>query len=131
MKIANPLYDAVFKYRMSNDRTARKVLSTILDENIVAVELTQQEVVLEDTERKFTIWKKYPKDAFHRNRRRHHPTTNRTLRSGNRPPEGLTHSLEIPRNHPLHFLPFDLRFQPRFDVQVEERPLLEGVFLQF
>jgi len=34
MKIANPLYDHAFKYLMSNDRLARKVLSVILEKEV-------------------------------------------------------------------------------------------------
>jgi hypothetical protein len=35
MKIANPLYDHAFKYLMSNDKLARKVLSVILDKEVL------------------------------------------------------------------------------------------------
>jgi flagellar biosynthesis GTPase FlhF len=34
MKIANPLYDHAFKYLMSNDKLARKVLSVILEKEV-------------------------------------------------------------------------------------------------
>ena len=57
MKIANPLYDNAFKYLMSNDRLARKVLSVILDKEVVELELAQQEVVVEDRERHFTLYR--------------------------------------------------------------------------
>ncbi len=57
MRIANPLYDNAFKYLMSNDRLARKVLSVILDREVLDLELTQQEVVVEDNERQFTLYR--------------------------------------------------------------------------
>ncbi len=57
MRIANPLYDHAFKYLMSNDRLARKVLSVILDKEVLELELAQQEVVVEDEERRFTLYR--------------------------------------------------------------------------
>jgi|GEM_PF-2145118 formate-dependent nitrite reductase cytochrome c552 subunit len=52
MKIANPLYDHAFKYLMSNDRLARKVLSVILDKEVLKLELSQQEIQDEDQRNK-------------------------------------------------------------------------------
>jgi len=57
MQIANPLYDHAFKYLMSNDRLARKVLSVILEKEVLELELSQQEVVVEDAERHFTLYR--------------------------------------------------------------------------
>ncbi len=57
MKIANPLYDYAFKYLMSNDKLARKVLSVILEKDVLELELTQQEVVVKDEERRFTMYR--------------------------------------------------------------------------
>jgi len=57
MLIANPLYDHAFKYLMSNDRLARKVLSVILEKEVHELELSQQEVVVEDTARNFTLYR--------------------------------------------------------------------------
>jgi septum formation inhibitor MinC len=57
MKIANPLYDHAFKYLMSNDRLARKVLSVILDKEVLELELSQQEVIIADEERRFTMYR--------------------------------------------------------------------------
>ena len=57
MRIANPLYDHAFKYLMSNDRLAKKVLSTILEKEILSMELAQQEIVVEDDVRQFTIYR--------------------------------------------------------------------------
>ncbi len=55
MRIANPLYDYAFKYLMSNERLARKVLSVILDKEVLALALSQQEIVMEDEERQFNL----------------------------------------------------------------------------
>jgi hypothetical protein len=57
MKIANPLYDHAFKYLMSNDKLARKVLSVILEKEVLELELSQQEVVVEDEKRRFTLYR--------------------------------------------------------------------------
>ena len=57
MKIANPLYDHAFKYLMSNDRLAKKVLSVILEKEVLELELQPQEVVIEDELRRFTLYR--------------------------------------------------------------------------
>ncbi len=57
MRIANPLYDHAFKYLMSNERLARKVLSVLLEKKVLAVELSQQEVVVDDEARNFTMYR--------------------------------------------------------------------------
>jgi len=57
MQIANPLYDHAFKYLMSNDKLARKVLSVILEKEVLELDLSQQEVVIEDEERRFTLYR--------------------------------------------------------------------------
>jgi len=57
MKIANPLYDHAFKYLMSNDRLAKKVLSTIMDKEVLELEPAQQEIVIKDDIRKFTLYR--------------------------------------------------------------------------
>ena len=57
MRIANPLYDHAFKYLMSNDRLARKVLSVILEKEVLDLELSQQEIVMEDRTRQFTLYR--------------------------------------------------------------------------
>ncbi|MFK7982388.1 MAG: hypothetical protein AB8G86_20570 [Saprospiraceae bacterium] len=51
MRIANPLYDHAFKYLMSNEKLAKKVLSTILEQTVVNLELSQQEVVVANEEK--------------------------------------------------------------------------------
>ncbi|MFQ3576572.1 MAG: hypothetical protein SNJ77_09065 [Cytophagales bacterium] len=56
MKIANPLYDHAFKYLMSNDRYAKKVMSTILEREVVEIKLEQQEIVL-DNFIQFTLYR--------------------------------------------------------------------------
>ncbi len=57
MRIANPLYDHAFKYLMSNNRLAKKVLSVILDKEVLELELSQQEMVVEDDVRMFTLYR--------------------------------------------------------------------------
>ncbi len=43
MTIANPIYDAVFKYLMEDERIARTILSALLKKNIVKVEVRPHE----------------------------------------------------------------------------------------
>ena len=43
MKIANPIYDTVFKYLMQDERIARTILSALLKKDVVAVEMRPQE----------------------------------------------------------------------------------------
>jgi hypothetical protein len=43
MKIANPIYDVVFKYLMENTEIAKDILSVILGVTIVSIELQSQE----------------------------------------------------------------------------------------
>jgi len=57
MLIANPLYDHAFKYLMSNERLARKVLSVILEKEVVELDLSQQEHVLEGNTGRFTLYR--------------------------------------------------------------------------
>jgi len=38
MQIANPIYDIVFKYMMSDNRVAKSLLSAIIGEKIVELE---------------------------------------------------------------------------------------------
>jgi SOS response regulatory protein OraA/RecX len=46
MKIANPIYDAVFKFLMQDINIAKDILSVILNVEIIELELQPQEVVL-------------------------------------------------------------------------------------
>ncbi len=57
MKIINPLYDIAFKYLMQEERFARKVLSVILDSEVVSVSLNQQEAVYEDKSKLLRIFR--------------------------------------------------------------------------
>ena len=45
LTIANPIYDTVFKYLMEDERIARTILSALLKENIVKVEVRPHEYV--------------------------------------------------------------------------------------
>jgi len=57
MKIINPLYDKAFKYLMQNERLAKKVLSVILDQEVGELYLSQQETVVPDEKRGFTLFR--------------------------------------------------------------------------
>nr|VFK09667.1 MAG: PD-(D/E)XK nuclease family transposase [Candidatus Kentron sp. LPFa] len=60
MQIANPIYDVVFKYLMQDNEAATLILSTILEEEITALDLLPQEtaVTLEKREnRSFTVYR--------------------------------------------------------------------------
>ena len=49
MIIANPIYDVVFKYLLEDTDIARELLSTILGEDIISVELKPQETATESS----------------------------------------------------------------------------------
>jgi hypothetical protein len=48
MRIANPIYDVVFKYLLEDVEIARELLSTILGEEIVSLDVKPQETTTED-----------------------------------------------------------------------------------
>nr|VFJ88622.1 MAG: PD-(D/E)XK nuclease family transposase [Candidatus Kentron sp. H]VFJ90731.1 MAG: PD-(D/E)XK nuclease family transposase [Candidatus Kentron sp. H]VFJ96876.1 MAG: PD-(D/E)XK nuclease family transposase [Candidatus Kentron sp. H] len=56
MQIANPIYDVVFKYLMQNNEIAILILSTILEEEILALELLPQETAMVSENRGFTVY---------------------------------------------------------------------------
>jgi hypothetical protein len=45
MKIANPAYDVVFKYLMENNDVAKDIVSAILNEEVISLELEAQEFI--------------------------------------------------------------------------------------
>jgi hypothetical protein len=45
MRIANPIYDVIFKYLMENTDIAKDILSAILGETIISLEMKPQELV--------------------------------------------------------------------------------------
>ena len=45
MTVANPIYDVVFKYLMEDQRIARTILSALLKEDILEVDMRPQEHV--------------------------------------------------------------------------------------
>ncbi len=57
MKIVNPLYDKALKYLMQNERIARKVLSVLLDEEIIELDLGQQETHASDDKRGLSLFR--------------------------------------------------------------------------
>jgi len=56
MKIINPLYDKAFKYLMENEKYASKVLSIILDQEVVSVSLSQQETTYFDSQQTLSLF---------------------------------------------------------------------------
>jgi len=56
MQIANPIYDVVFKYLLQNNEIAILILSTILDEEIIALDLLPQETSVALENRSFTVY---------------------------------------------------------------------------
>ena len=57
MKIINPLYDYAFKYLMQNNRIAKKVLSTLLECEVVELFVEQQEIVAVDEARNLKLFR--------------------------------------------------------------------------
>ncbi|OQX73237.1 MAG: hypothetical protein B6D61_12715 [Bacteroidetes bacterium 4484_249] len=57
MRIANPLYDKTFKYLMENNRIAKKVISVLLDQEVEELTLGQQETLVADDKRGFTLFR--------------------------------------------------------------------------
>jgi len=47
MEIANPIYDVVFKYLMEDNEIARLIISTIIKQNVVSLDLKPQESTVE------------------------------------------------------------------------------------
>lgn len=57
MKIVNPLYDIAFKYLMENNKLAKKVLSVILDTEVVELSLSQQETAFIDEKHRLSLFR--------------------------------------------------------------------------
>ena len=57
MHIVNPIYDTAFKYLMDNNHLAKKVLSVILDTEVLEVSLGQQEVMWPDGNRGLAMFR--------------------------------------------------------------------------
>ncbi|MFK7981508.1 MAG: hypothetical protein AB8G86_16100 [Saprospiraceae bacterium] len=57
MKIINPIYDLAFKYLMQNERIAKKVLSTLLECDILELALEQQEIIAVDEFRDLKLYR--------------------------------------------------------------------------
>ena len=55
MLIANPIYDVVFKYLLDDIEIARELLSTILGEDIVSLDVKPQETATEHVEKQVSI----------------------------------------------------------------------------
>ena len=57
MNIINPIYDQAVKYLMQNERLAKKVLSTILEQEVVDLSLSSQETVVPDEKRNLSLFR--------------------------------------------------------------------------
>ncbi|MDR3308991.1 MAG: hypothetical protein LBS80_03455, partial [Tannerella sp.] len=44
MKIANPIYDVVFKYMMEDNKAAKKFISVIIGEEVTELDFADREV---------------------------------------------------------------------------------------
>jgi len=51
MRIINPIYDQAFKYLMDNEQMAKKVLSVILEQEVISIQSKPQETKLIDKKR--------------------------------------------------------------------------------
>ena len=57
MKVANPIYDSVFKYLLDDHEVAKVLLSHILDMKIESLQLQPTEVTLPSVTRDFTVFR--------------------------------------------------------------------------
>ncbi|WP_089723913.1 hypothetical protein [Candidatus Thiosymbion oneisti] len=57
MQIANPIYDVVFKYLMQNNEIATLILSTILEQEILSLDLLPQETAVALEKRTFIVYR--------------------------------------------------------------------------
>jgi len=57
MQIANPIYDAVFKYLMDDNRVARLLISKIIGEEIELLEFQSLENRIDVEHRTFAIYR--------------------------------------------------------------------------
>jgi len=57
MHIANPIYDVVFKYLMDDSKIARLLISTIIGEEIISLDLLPQEKIVELEHRSLTVYR--------------------------------------------------------------------------
>ena len=56
MKIINPIYDKAFKYLMENGKFAKRILSIILDVEVVEVNLEHQETHIPNDRQQLTLY---------------------------------------------------------------------------
>jgi hypothetical protein len=57
MQIANPIYDAVFKYMMEDNDVAKLLVSKILDEEVVKLDFLPQENIVDVERRSLTVYR--------------------------------------------------------------------------
>lgn len=57
MLIGNPIYDSVFKYLLEDNEVARELLSVILDEPLISIEVKPQETTTESADHGVNIFR--------------------------------------------------------------------------
>ena len=57
MRIANPIYDVVFKYMMEDNEVAKLLISTIIDQNIIQLEFMPQEHTIDLEKKSLTVYR--------------------------------------------------------------------------
>lgn len=57
MRLANPIYDVVFKYLMEDTEIARQLLGRIMDEEIVEIAVRPQESSIQSTKYSLAIYR--------------------------------------------------------------------------
>ena len=57
MRIANPIYDVVFKYMMEDNEVAKLLISTIIDQNIIKLDFMPQEHTIDLTKKSLTVYR--------------------------------------------------------------------------
>ena len=57
VKVANPIYDVVFKYLMEDKRVAKLIISALLELEVLDIEFKPQEYTSEIAEKNFTVYR--------------------------------------------------------------------------
>jgi len=57
MKVANPIYDSVFKYLLDDNEVAKILLSIILDIKIESLQLDPNEIIIPSDKRDYTVFR--------------------------------------------------------------------------
>lgn len=57
MRIANPIYDVVFKYMMEDNEVAKLLISTIIDQDIIRLDFMPQEHTIDLEKKSLTVYR--------------------------------------------------------------------------